>query len=118
MQYIPKHIKKHQGDWVDLEDLDMYTVMNIEVNYCAKRFREEMLAKHIYISYTTPTSMWKISMLCYRVYNHLVQYLRESIEGGKVAGYWIYKRKQLTMQRYFQVDWETNKLFMKTSPML
>ena len=52
-------------------------------------------------------------MLGYRVCKHLMQYMCESIAGGKVAEYWIYKRKRMTEQGYFQVDWEANKDAMK-----
>ena len=48
-------------------------------------------------------------MLEYRICKYLFQYTRDSIEGGKVAEYWIYKLKQMTEQGYFQVDWEANK---------
>ena len=46
----------------------------------------------------------------------MIQYLRESIEGGKVAEYWICKKKVILEQGYFLVDWEANKLAMKASP--
>ena len=49
------------------------------------------------------------------VCNHLVSCLRNSIEGGNAAEYWIDKRKHLTESRYFQVDWEANSLTMKSS---
>ena len=55
-------------------------------------------------------------MLGYRVCKNLIQYLRESIEGGKVAEYWICKRKRMIEQEYFQVDWEANKAAMKAVP--
>lgn len=54
-------------------------------------------------------------MLGYMVCNHLVQYLRERIEGGKVAEYWIWERKRMPAQGYFQVDWNANKITMNAS---
>ena len=106
-------MKGHQDNWIDLDKLDRLALLNIEVDYWAKEFWATKAEDHKYFTYTTPHGMWKISMLGYRVCNHLTQYLRESIEWGKVAEYWIYKRKRMAEQGYFQVDWDANKDAMK-----
>ena len=51
-----------------------------------------------------------------RVCNNAVRYLRNSIEGGKVAEYCICKKTQFSNQGYFQVDWEASRLAIKSSP--
>ena len=65
-----------------------------------------------YFQYTTPKGMWKVSLLGNRVVNRLTSYLRESIEGGKVAEYWIKKKKKFTEESFFCVDWEAIKAAM------
>ena len=74
-----------------------------------------MVEDHVYFKYKTPKGVWAIAILGTRVCNNLVEYLRESIEGGKAAEYWIYKRGKMTEEGYFQVDWEANKLATKES---
>ena len=102
--YKPRHVKGHQDNWIDLDKLHRFALLNVEVDYWPKELWAEKVEDHKYFMYTTPKEMWKISMLGYRVCNHLIQYLRESIEGGKVVEYWIYKRKRMSEQGYFQVD--------------
>ena len=113
IKYKPRHVKGHQDEWVNMDKLDRLALLNIEVDYWAKDFWAEQVTNHTYFNYTIPKGMWKVSMLGYRVCKHLIQYMRESIEGGKVAEYWIYKRNRMTEQGYFQVDWEANKDAMK-----
>ena len=102
--YVPKHVKGHQDDWVDINNLNRLVLSNIEVIYWDKEFWEAKVGEHRYFLYTNPKGMRKVSMLGYRVCSHLVKYLRESIEGTKVAEFWIYKRKKMSEQRYLQVD--------------
>ena len=64
-----------------------------------------MVEDYTYFKYKTSKGMWAIEVLDTRVYNHLVQYLREIIKGGKAVEYWIYKKKRMTEEGYFQVDW-------------
>ena len=115
IKYSAKHVKGHQDDNVDLCTLDRLAILNIEVDFWAKDFWARKVEGHTYFKYKTPKGIWAISMLGTRVCKHLVQYLRESIEGGKAAEYWIYKKKRMTEEGYFQVDWEANKLAMKES---
>ena len=48
--------------------------------------------------------MWKVGILGNRICNQVCEYLRESIEGGKVADYWINKKNIFLEAGYFQVD--------------
>jgi len=109
-------VKGYQDVWGNIGKLDRLALLNIEVDYWAKEFWAERVEDHKYFTYTTPKGMWRISMLGYRVCKNIMQYLRESIEGGKVAEYWICKRKRMTEQGYFQVDWEANKAAMQAVP--
>ena len=72
MIYVPKYIKGHQDDWLDIEKLDMLVLLNIEVDYWAKEYWEVKVNEYRYFSYKTPRGMWKVSMLGYRVCNHLI----------------------------------------------
>ena len=83
IKYIPCHVKGHQDEWVNMDELDRLALLNIEVDYWAKDFWAEQVTNHKYFNYTLPKGMWKVPMLGYRVCKHLIQYMRESIEGEK-----------------------------------
>ena len=48
--------------------------------------------------------MWKVSILGTRVTNDLMQFMRESIEGGNAAEYWVMDRKRFSKDSFLQVD--------------
>ena len=116
IRYIPEHVKGHQDEKIKLEDLGRLALLNVEMDYWAKDYWAEKYDSRKYFNYEIPKGMWKIAMLGTRVCNHLVSYLRDSIEGGKAAEYWIFKRKRFDEAGYFQVDWETNRVAMKSVP--
>ena len=59
--------------------------------------------------------MWKIQLLGNRISNKLQEYLRDSIEGGIIADYWINHKKKFTEETYFMVDWAALGKAMKTA---
>jgi len=56
--------------------------------------------------------MWNISFMGTRIVNKLTNCLRESIEGGKAAEYWVHNRKRFTQHSFFKVDWEASRAAM------
>ena len=115
--YLPYHIMGHQDNTKDLKDLDRLAVLNVEVDWYAKDFWAEKYAQPIHkqrrnVMYKVPMGMWKVSFLGTRVVNKLSSFLRESIEGGKAAEYWVLNRKRFTNTSFFEVDWEANKAAM------
>ena len=108
----PRHIKGHQDDIINLALLDRWALLNIEMDLEAKAWWEACKHNQSYFQYTIPKGMWKVSLLGNRVVNRLTSYLRESIEGGKVAEYWIKKKKKFTEESFFCVDWEAIKAAM------
>ena len=48
--------------------------------------------------------MWKVAILGNGIYNQLGEYLRESIEGDKIADCCINKKNVFSETGYFQVD--------------
>ena len=101
---------------INLKNLGRLALLNVEMDYWAKDYWAEQYDSRKYFTYEVPKGMWKIAMLGTRVCKHLVAYLRESIEGGKAAEYWVFKRKRFNEEGYFQVDWETNRVAMKSVP--
>ena len=83
--YVAEHVKGHQDDTVKLEDLDRLAQLNVDMDYWAKDYWTEKYETRKYFHYDTPKGMWKIAMLGTRICNHLMSYLRNSIEGGKTA---------------------------------
>ena len=56
--------------------------------------------------YIALQEIWKISLLGNRITNKLMEYLRESIDGGKIVEYYICNQKRFSERVHFQVDWE------------
>ena len=117
--YLPFHIKGHQDGKKKLEDLTRLELLNVEVDLYAKEFWVEKYdqttdMQRRYFKYRTPMGMWNISVLGTRVVTKLFTCLRESIEGGKAAEYWVLNKKRFTETSYFEVDWEANKQAMES----
>ena len=115
IKYIPKHIMGHQDETGIVSMLDRWAIINIEMDLRAKKCWQEKSNDHKYIDYHVPKGIWKVSILGNRICNHLREYLRESIEGGKIADYWINQKKRFSEEGYFQVDWDACKMAMTES---
>ena len=119
IEYLPFHVKGHQDSKKKLEDLNRLELMNVEVDLYAKDFWAEKYAPALikqrkYLKYKLPMGMWNVSFMGTRVINNLIPFLRESIEGGKAAEYWVNKRKRFNKDSFFEVDWEASKGAMKS----
>jgi len=117
IEYLPFHIKGHQDSKKKMEDLSRLELLNVEVDWMVKDYRAEKYDNDIvkqrrYYKYVMPMRMWKISFMGTRVINKVVPFLRESIEGGKAAEYWVTNKHRFTKESFFLVDWETNKKAM------
>ena len=89
-----------------MEELSRLAQLNVEIDFYAKEFWAEnynpkLLEKRQYFQYNIPKGICKISTLDSRISNQLTDYLRESIEGVKLAGYWVNKREMLSQYGYF-----------------
>ena len=117
LTYIPKHVKGHQDNIMRVQDLGRLEKLNVEVDHYAKEhWAKIQMGTGKYFKYNIPKGMWKISLLGTRICNKLIKELKESIEGGKVAEYWICKKKRISEKGYFMVDWEANQAAMKSVP--
>ena len=119
VEYLPFHIKGHQDNKKKLKDLSRLELLNVEVDWMAKdywaeKYDNDIVTQRKYFKYAMPMGMWKISFMGTRVINKLVPFLRESIEGGKAADYWVINKSRFTKESFFLVDWEANKKAMKS----
>ena len=118
--YQPFHIEGHQDEKTPLVELDRMAVLNIECDAYAKEYLQERthngtISARDVLAYHLPKGMWKVSLHGTRLCTHLVDELRESIEGSRTAEYWIDKKKQMTTAGFFRVDWPAVKNAMKST---
>ena len=116
--YKSIHIKGHQDDKKPYEKLDRMEILNVQADlyakdYWAKLYSNPDKERH-YFKYSIPKGIWKISFLGTRVCKKIKSFLRESIEGGEAAEYWVLKRKRFSKDGFFEVDWKANKKAMTT----
>ena len=95
-------------------------ILNIEYDAYAKEYwvtrtHNGTVQARAVLDYSIPKGIWKVSLQGTRICTHLVHDLRESIEGGTSAEYWIAKRK-INMASFFRVDWSAVKCAMQSSP--
>ena len=118
--YLPYHVKGHQDKNVKLEDLGRIPLLNIECDLYAKGYWDQRYG-HIphdqrrCYQYSIPKGMWKISFMGTRVTNLLVNCMRENIEGGEAAEYWVRNRKRFDKSSFFEVDWNSMKEAMSSA---
>jgi len=109
IEYLNLHIKVHQDSKKKLEDLSQLEFLNVEVDWTAKDYWAEKYDNDIVkqcrcYKYVMPMGMWKILFMATRVINKLVTFLRESIDGGKAAEYWVNNKRRFTKESFFLVD--------------
>ena len=96
-----------------IKDLDRLSILNIEYDLYTKDFWIEKYGEdqppNRYFQYNIPIGMWKVSFLGTRIVKDLKECLRENIEGGKAAEYWVLNRKRFSPSSFFKVDWESNQ---------
>ena len=119
IKYLPLHIKGHQDNKKKVGGLTRLELLNVEVDCYAKDFWADRYLSNIkiqkkYFDYHLPLGMWHISFMGTRIVNQLADCLRENIEGGKAAEYWVHHKKRFSKHSFFQVDWEANKAAMAT----
>ena len=118
--YKPLHIKGHQDKDTPIGDLDRMAILNIECDAYAKEYLQERTnmgatcARKV-LEYHTPKGMWQVQLHGTRLCNNLIEELRESIEGGKAAEYWIDKKKRLKDSSFLRVDWPAVKNAMQST---
>ena len=106
IEYLPFHVKGHQDSKKKLKDFNRLELMNVEVDlyakdFWARKYAPALIKQRKYLKYKLPMGMWNISFMGTRVINNLVPFLRESIEGGKAAEYWVNKRKIFNKDSFF-----------------
>ena len=114
IEYVGRHIKGHQDEKIKAAFLDKWAQLNIEMDFGAKDWWIRCHPTQSYFNYTIPKGMWQIKLLGNRISNKLQGYLRDSIEGGVIADYWVNQKQRFTEQNYFKVDWEAVGKAMKS----
>ena len=102
--YTPKHIKGHQDDIIDISKLDRWAILNIEMDFRAKDYWQQMISNQHYFDFRTNKGLWTINICGKRICTYLAAFLRESIDGEAVADYWVHKRKRFSEKGFINVD--------------
>ena len=116
--FKPTHVKGHQDDRRSYGELTRLEKLNVEADCYAKEYWAQTYGSNPvyfrnYFQYEIPYGMCKVTFLGTRVVKKLTKYLRESIEGGKAADYWINKKERLSEQAFHEVDWECTRKAME-----
>ena len=118
LTYIPKHIKGHQDDVKSYENLDRFEVLNVEADFNAKQYWIDKYGDKDKLppcmKYKIPKGMWEISLLGVRLCKQLLGSLRESIQVSNAFEYWVERKKRFTNENFGDVDWDANKIAMKS----
>ena len=122
LKYSPTHVKGHQDKQKKFYELDKLARLNVECDLYAKEFWTECTANgtapaKAVLEYTIPLGISPIYLHGTRVVKNLLRDLRESIEGGRIAAYWINKKKRFTAAGYFRVDWPAVKTAIESVPL-
>jgi hypothetical protein len=118
IQYTAKHIKGHQDDTKELNELDRLSVLNVEADLYAKYYWDERYGDKekmpMYCKYVIPKGMWEISLMGNRICKDLFEYLREGIQAKNALEYWVKRKKRFTYSSFLEVDWDANKRAFKS----
>ena len=102
IKYKAKHIKGRQDDVKQVDELDRFTVLNVEADFYAKQYwikRYGDIEKlPLYQNYSIPKSMWEVSLLDNRICKELHSFLRKNIQMNDAVDYWVTKKKGLHTQ--------------------
>lgn len=112
--WTSRHVKGHQDDGAE-ESLDNWAMLNIECDYRAKGFLQEIVNNYKHPKHKMVEGMWSVRICGMAVGTKLSSYLRKSISGAELFEYWVGEKKWITEEVIHTIDWEANGRAMKIS---
>ena len=117
--YEPTHVKGHQDDVKEYRELDRLSMLNVEADCYAKQYWEERYGDKdtlpLYVRYIVPKGMWEIALTGQRICKDLLEFLRDNIQADEAYNYWVNQKERFTKLGFLGVDWNANKLAMKSA---
>ena len=106
---IPKHVKGHQ-DRQGASVIDRLALLNIECDFHAKVFWDEIQPGYRRSKFSIPGAMWALKVNKLAVGTRCGKYLRNSIEGKSLLDYWVHTRQRFPANSLQCIDTSSLKM--------
>ncbi len=110
--YWMHHVKGHQDDMLPKEDLDRWSLLNIEMDSLAKSIVQNWTENES--GQTIEGEPWSIWMNGLKIINDMEERIYASVHTKLMVEYWI-KKQKFPLHHASDIHWEALGLAMKTS---